>query len=104
MSVATKCKFVKEVGWALAGRQDFDEEDGRRCPLGRIPGTGLEVGLCTQHCRDRGRWGQGGHSQATIDEEASSVPGGQDGPEAQPCISSADRPSTGLDLPSGNCR
>jgi hypothetical protein len=42
----------------LAGGQDFDKVDGKRCPLGSNyhQAMGLEVGLCTQYCRKIRRW------------------------------------------------
>lgn len=65
---------------------------------------GLEVELSLKYCRNGGKcrsWGI--NIQAPIDEEASSIPVGQNGSETQSCMRTAGRLSIGLDLPSGNC-
>lgn len=63
----------------------------------------LAMGLHSTAGTVEGGGGVGGHSRAPIDYEANSIPVGQNGPETQSCMSSADRLSTGPYLPSGNC-
>lgn len=106
MSVAIKCKIVMRLELSLGRWQGFDKGDGRRQRLGGdYLATGLGVEQCLKYCRNGGRCrGWGAHIQAPIDEEASSIPVGHNGPETQSCMRAAGRLSTGLNLPSGNCR
>lgn len=55
--------------------------------------TGLEVELCIQHCKNSGKWGEGGDGEDIAKPLLMrlAIFVGQNGPETQPCMSSADR-------------